>query len=90
MGADLQDKEVSNSNISKYEILEDSPFVLIEKNDKWVIVMGKHQVSNISFDSINEAKRYIDSKPYELIYVGAYTYGLLMEETINSNNDNKK
>lgn len=79
MGVESQDKEYYDS-MSNYEMVDGTPFVLVANNGKWLIVMGSHQVSSKLFDTIEEAELYINSKPYELIYVGAQAYNVMLEE----------
>jgi|LSQX01.3.fsa_nt_gb hypothetical protein len=90
---DTQDNDVSNSNddenMSKYIILDDAPFVLVEGADGWFIVMGEHIVSEKRFKTKDEAKLYVDSKPYELIYVGASAYMKILEKIQNDSNNFK-
>lgn len=99
-----QDNEKSNSNdildididvmndyenISKYEIMDDAPFIIVEGNDGWLIVMGEHVVSEKRFKTKGEAMKYVYSKPYELIYVGASAYMKIIEK-IEKDNENFK
>lgn len=79
MGVESQDRE-SYDLMSYYEIVEGTPFVLVAKDGKWVIVMGNQQVSEKVFDTIEEAEVYIYSKPYELIYVGAAAYNEMLAQ----------
>ena len=90
--ADRQDNEKSDLNdvnMSKYEILDNAPFVLVEGADGWFIVMGNHIVSEKRFKTKEEAKKYIDKKPYELIYVGAIAYMKMLEKMENDSNNFK-
>lgn len=41
-------------------------------NSKLRIVVGNHCASSIAFDSVSEAKDYINQKPYELIMALAF------------------
>ena len=85
---DTQDSEKlpSSENMSKYEILENAPFVLVEGADGWFVVMGEHIVSEKRFKTKNEAKRFVDSKPWELIVVGTCAYMKILEKLENDNN----
>lgn len=74
-------------NMSKYEILDNAPFVLVESPEGWFIVMGEHIVSEKRFESKDKAKRYVDSKPWELIFVGASAYMKILEKLENDNNN---
>lgn len=87
---DTQDSESLNSNdenMSKYEILDNAPFVVVEGSDGWFIVMGEHIVSSKRFDTKDSAKRYVDSKPWELIIVGASAYNKILEKLETDNNN---
>lgn len=46
----------------KYEV-----FMIITQNGKSFIAIDRYIMSQKSFDSVEDAKVYIDSKPYELI-----------------------
>lgn len=91
--ADSQDNEKSNLNedvnMSKYEILDNAPFVLVEGSDGWFIVMGEHIVSTKRFETKEEAKKYVDRKPWELIFVGASAYMKILEKVEIDNNNFK-
>ena len=98
-----QDNEKSNSNssdildidmneyenMSKYEIMSDAPFVLVEGNEGWIIVMGEHVVSEKKFKTKDEAMKYVYSKPWELIFVGASAY-MKMVDKIEKDKENFK
>lgn len=88
---DTQDSEKlnSNENMSKYEIMENAPFVLVEGADGWFIVMGEHIVSSKRFKTKEEAIKYVYRKPWELIFVGASAYMKILEK-IEKDNDNFK
>lgn len=93
MGVESQDSENLSSNddvnMSKYEILDNAPFVLVEGTDGWFIVMGEHIVSEKRFKSKEQAKKYVDSKPWELIFVGASAYNKILDKLENDNNNFK-
>ena len=63
---DTQDNEKSNLNddvnMSKYEILDNAPFVLVEGSDGWFIVMGEHIVSTKRFKTKEQAKNMLIAK----------------------------
>lgn len=74
-GADTQGNEKSTfDNVNKFQTVENTPFALIEINEKWGIVMGNQMVSDQYFDSTEEAERFIESKPWSLILVAALTF----------------
>ena len=59
-------------------------FNLVSEEGKNVkIVMGNNVVSNMSFDSEDDAENYIQSKPYELIFNACI---LFAQWTIKDNN----
>lgn len=104
MNANSQDKEKSDSNgslhletddtnvyenVSKYEILDNSPFVLVDTSDGWMIVMGEHVVSKKRFVNRDQAVKYVDSKPWDLIFVGASAYMKLLKK-LEKDNENFK
>lgn len=73
--ADTQGSEKSTfDNVNKFQTVENTPFALIEINEKWGIVMGNQMVSDQYFDTTEEAKRFIESKPWSLILVSALTF----------------
>ena len=59
----------------------DCPFraIMNDKNE-WEIVLGYHKVSFEKFKTQKEAKDYIDTKPWELILIGAASYADLLKE----------
>lgn len=91
--ADSLDSEESNLNedvnMSKYEILDNAPFVLVEGADGWFIVMGEHILSEKRFETKEQAKNYVNSKPWELIFVGASAYNKIVAKIENDNNNFK-
>ena len=90
---DTQDSGELNLNedvdMSKYEILDNAPFVLVEGADGWFIVMGDHIVSTKRFETKEQAKKYVDSKAWELIFVGATAYIKILEKLENDSNNFK-
>lgn len=73
--ADTQASEQSTfENVNKFQTVENTPFALIERNEKWGIVMGNQMVSNQFFDTTEEAEKFIESKPWSLILVAALTF----------------
>ncbi|MEM3771989.1 MAG: hypothetical protein QXW80_06730 [Candidatus Micrarchaeia archaeon] len=81
--------ENEDVNMSKYEILNNAPFVLVHGPDGWFIVMGEHIVSEKRFKTKDEAKKYVDTKPWELIFVGAVAYMKILEK-VKKDSDNFK
>lgn len=90
MSADTQDNEslsLNDVNMSKYEVLDNAPFVVVQGSDGWFVVMGEHIVSEKRFETKDEAKRYVESKPWELIIVGASAYNMILEKLVNDRNN---
>lgn len=83
------DSDVKDEDMSKYVILDNAPFVLVYGKDGWFIVMGEHIISQKRFDTKEAAKRYVDSKPWELIFVGASAYNKILDKLENDNNNFK-
>lgn len=44
------------------------PFDLVSKDGKVIIVFGNSLVSQLEFDSFDEAENYLNKKPYEIIF----------------------
>ena len=63
----------SNSSDSgqKYHIVEDTPFAAVEKEGKWVLVLGNQITSAKQFETPEEAEAYVREKPWELIWMMA-------------------
>lgn len=56
------------------------------KDGKVIICIGNHKASKKEFETIEEAQRYIDSKPWELIYMTAIFASIAKEEMDNNKN----
>ena len=52
-----------------YEVYEDGLFTIVldKETRKYFITVGKYSLSPAEFDTLEEAKNYIDSKPWKLI-----------------------
>lgn len=89
--ADTQGNEKSTfDNINIFITVENTPFALIKKNEKWGIVMGNQMVSDQYFDTTEDAERFIESKPWSLILVSALTFvdgAYQYKKELESNND---
>lgn len=56
------------NNINKTHKKSDSPFTILETDDnKFLISLGNQIVSEITFDTLEQAEAYIYEKPWELI-----------------------
>lgn len=58
----LQDEVIINVHDVKY-----APFKVFQQNETFKIILGNSIVSERTFDKKEDAIRYINSKPYELI-----------------------
>ena len=74
-------KKKSNEELVKLHELQ-YPFAAIENNGVFKIVAGNTIISKNDFATLEEAKEYVDSKPYELIInISCYC----MEQTLKEN-----
>lgn len=56
------------TNINKTHKKNECPFTLLETDDKkYLISLGNQIVSELNFDTLEDAESYIDKKPWELI-----------------------
>lgn len=62
--------------------VEDTPFTVIYHDGKHHICLANNIVADRPFDSIEEAERYIEKKPWQLILVSNYIYGKMVEQKI--------
>lgn len=62
IGVKTTQKNEEINSVEKYEI-----FNLVKQGNSIKIAIGNYLISNIQFESIEEAKMYIDRKPWELI-----------------------
>nr|QJB19716.1 MAG: hypothetical protein [Microvirus sp.] len=85
MNVSTQDSEQSTSeNISRYVKIEGSPFTAIKlENERWAIVMGDQLVSDQTFEDIDEASEFVESKPWSLIMAAAYIWVDYINKNIN-------
>lgn len=64
-------RQLSNHSSSEIlrEYIEGTPFVLVKDkyHTNWFIAIGNTKVSLEEFETITEAKKYINKKPWELI-----------------------
>lgn len=81
------ERPLNNHSLSEIEreFIEETPFVLVRDKHKtnWFIAIGNTKVSLKEFETISEAKKYINKKPWELI-------GQLMFSIINHIDNFKK
>ena len=54
---------------------EDTPFqALLEEGKDWQIILGDQIVSQTKFKTQEKVKKYIDTKPWELIIIAVATF----------------
>ncbi len=76
-------KEKSTQLIQKQQVKQ-TPFTLIKTNEKVKITAGTNIVSAKEFDTFEQARKYIYSKPYELLIT---TTAILVQEMSNQQNN---
>lgn len=69
------------TNISQCDI-----FTIVEKDKKFIIVLGNVRISPTEFKTQKDAEKYIKSKPYELI-INTCCYAMTLQ---NKQNNEKK
>ena len=73
-----QSKEVSSDSGQSYMSVDDTPFAIVKKEDKFVIILAADIVSSRKFDTLEEAEAYIKEKPWELLW--ATTMWVMMNQ----------
>ena len=75
-----QSQEDNNkSTLIKYEEVENTPFTLVEKENKVLITIGNQVCDPNIFENKTEAKKYINKKPWMLIA----TTSLILSHNVN-------
>jgi hypothetical protein len=69
-----------NENVTKYVTLENSPFILVDIEGRWGIVFGNQLVHEQTFETVDDAKKFIDTKPWSLILSACWLYGNFINE----------
>lgn len=54
-------------NFTSNEVIEHEPFLIVNREGKYLIALTNSIVSNKEFDTYEEAGAYIDSKPWDLL-----------------------
>ena len=83
---DTQDSEQSdsNENILRYVTIEGSPFTaILLENERWGLVMGEQLVSDQTFEDVDEAAEFVETRPWSLIMTAAYIYVDYINRNIN-------
>lgn len=63
-----QNKQKSNSKkLFEHHTVEGTPFVILEQDRNFKILIGQQLASNTIFDSKEKAEEYINEKPWELL-----------------------
>jgi hypothetical protein len=78
--ADNSNYSNENENVTKYVTLENSPFILVDIEGRWGIVFGNQLVHEQTFETVDEAKDFIDTKPWSLILSACWLYGNFINE----------
>ena len=76
-----KEKGIKSEDISMYVEIDGTPFTGINIQNKWILVMGNDVASGKKFDTIEEARKYVESKPWELIV----TAGSIFRDILNKN-----
>ena len=63
----------TSENLFSVHKLDDSPFSVIEKDNKFKIVLGNEIVSSIVFDSLDDAKDYLSGYCWDVIFSLVYS-----------------
>lgn len=86
-----KEKEQGYDNKPKVEVTDSvkthvhDTFIIVEKNNICFVAIGDKIVSREQFKSVEEAKAYIDSKPWELIInVTCAAYEIVLKQTKNN------
>lgn len=74
--------EKKNEELLKITEVDNTPFTLIETNGRVNIVMKNQIVEENTFDSVEDAKKYIESKPWKLILIAAHLYGVIVNNEL--------
>ena len=76
----LKSQEDNNkSTLISYEAVEDTPFTLVERENKVLITIGNQVCDQNVFENKTEAKKYISKKPWILIA----TTSLILSQNVN-------
>lgn len=69
-----------SENINSYVFVEETPFILFKKDERWLILFGNSVASNNDFDTKEEARKYISKKPWDLILISSSIYAEMVEK----------
>lgn len=85
--------KVENQNNSVYfkrEDVDGTIFTTITKENKTIIVIGDQIVSDKVFNNHEEAISYIETKPWDLIFIGCSIYTEKINKIKETNGKNNK
>ncbi len=60
-------------------------FTIVKQDNHYIIVSGNKMATKRKFRSVESAKRYINTKPYELIWTMIYIGLENLQEIVNNN-----
>lgn len=83
----IEQPQVDNKELNGTEItnVENSPFTIVKLEHDIIIAMGKDAVCT-GFPSIEEAKEYINQKPWQLMLTAAAIYTNHINKLIDKKN----
>ena len=61
----------SSDSGQSYMSVDNTPFVIVKREEKYVIVLGVDVISAKKFNTIEEAEAYIKEKPWPLLWATA-------------------
>lgn len=67
-------KKIASEDIGRYEEIDTTPFTAIKIKNEWAVVMGNELASSKRFDKLDDLKKYINSKPWELIVTSSLIF----------------
>lgn len=73
-----QSKEDSSDSGQSYVSVDGTPFAIVKREEKYVIVLGVDIISPRKFNTIEEAEVYIKEKPWPLLW--ATTMWIIMNQ----------
>ena len=79
----------SSDSGQSYTSVDNTPFVIVKREEKYVIVLGVDVISAKKFDTIKEAKAYIKEKPWPLLWATAM-WIIMNQEMIKTKLEIKK
>ena len=80
----------SNSTLISYIQVENTPFTLVKDEEKVAIVLGQHLVTHETFKTVDEAKKFINEKGWNLIMVACAIYTSEMIELAKQRDEQLK